>query len=177
MVNCPRCGIQLPEDEDLRFCPNCGLRISRKPSIEDHSVTRILTAGLFGAFLSVMINSLSPMGNLYFLPSFLSSIFIIYLYKVNNIKEALAIAFAIYLFADGVIAALILGYCYFNHEPYSKMIEGWIPELWEVLLYTLNPVSAFLAGYIGARLTSRAKEVTTRIPERRGGPGGVIYSS
>ncbi|MEM2938786.1 MAG: zinc-ribbon domain-containing protein [Candidatus Bathyarchaeia archaeon] len=29
MSHCPKCGIRLPEDEDARFCPNCGAPISR----------------------------------------------------------------------------------------------------------------------------------------------------
>ena len=29
MSYCPRCGVKLPDDEDVRFCPNCGTPITR----------------------------------------------------------------------------------------------------------------------------------------------------
>lgn len=29
MPYCPRCGIKLPDDEDTRFCPNCGAPVTR----------------------------------------------------------------------------------------------------------------------------------------------------
>lgn len=175
MPRCPKCGAQLPLDENLRFCPNCGSRIRLRP----HGVTaaiRDLSIGIFGAFLSTMIFFLSPPRiNLYFLPSFLSTIFVIYVYRINDIKDALIVASSVYLFTNGILGAAILGSCFMEGIPYNT---NWIPQLWEVILYTFEPVSAFIAGYIGVRLSPAKKEERVLVPtsdEKEERLGGVVY--
>jgi len=69
MPYCVRCGIKLPEDEEVRFCPNCGAPVSFKPqqyikkrretrrSLQTASrKTRFLTF-LFALFLCVAVTS------------------------------------------------------------------------------------------------------------------------
>ena len=176
MPYCPNCGAKLPEEEEVRFCPNCGapVRVISRPTYEiRRSVTRFVAASLLGAMISVMIASSSTV-NLFFLPSFIASVIVVYLYRMSRFEESLVTSLAIYLFADGIMAVTILGYCYMLQTPYATFIEDWVPELWEVLLYGLNPVSAFVAAYIGMKISPRRRRMPT-VPER--GRGGVIYLS
>ncbi len=174
MPYCPNCGAKLPEEEEVRFCPNCGapVRVSKLTYEIRGSVTRLVTASLLGAMISVMITSSSSV-NLFFLPSFIASVIVVFLYKMSRFEESLITSLAIYLFADGIMAATILGYCYMSQTPYAEFISGWVPELWEVLLYGLNPISAFVAAYIGMKISPRRR--MPAVPER--GRGGVIYLS
>ncbi|RLG98793.1 hypothetical protein DRO29_00105 [Candidatus Bathyarchaeota archaeon] len=176
MPRCPRCGTPLPKDENLRFCPNCGTRIKFRP-VGMNLVMKDLSAGVFGALISVMIFILSPPEvNLYFLPSFASAIFVIYIYKVQEIKDALIVAFTVYLFANGILGGLVLGTFAMAGEPYNT---HWIPQIHDVILYSFEPVSAFIAGYVGlrispARVEERAPIAATEREERL---GGVVYAS
>jgi len=176
MPQCPKCGVQLPEDENLRFCPNCGARIRLRPAGMT-AVMRDVSIGIFGAFLSAMILLLSPPRiNLYFIPSFLSAILVIYLYRINDIRDALIVAFSVYLFTNGILGAAILGSLYLQGMPYNT---DWIPQLYDVILYTFEPISAFIAGYIGVKVSPARKEEKVLVPtteEKEERLGGVVYS-
>jgi len=170
MPYCRSCGVQLPEDATV--CPNCGRPVEVKaqftPDIRKTAL-RYLVIGLIGAFLSVAISFFSSV-DLYFIPSFVASIFIIYTYRINELKESLIATFAVYVFADGILGTLVLGQYYILNETIIFM-----PGFWDVVLYPFNPISAFIAAYIGVRISPKRKEEPVLVP-RRGeeGPGGVV---
>lgn len=175
MPYCRNCSAPLPED--AVFCPSCGakteVRAQFTPDIRE-TTGRYLVIGLVGAFLSVMISSFTSTANInmYFIPSFVSSIFIIYIYKVNDFREALIAAFMVYLFADGILGTLVLGQYYWMHEEI-----GFTPEFLDVLLYPFTAISAFVAAYIGIRLRPKGREEPFSVSHKREeGPGGVIYN-
>jgi len=173
MPYCQNCGTQLPED--ARFCPNCGAPVRLKPQVTPEAketALRYIVVGLLGAFLSVLISSLFNVNvNLYFIPQFIASIIIIFAYRINDFKDSLITAFTIYLFTDGIIGGLVLGYSYVFHVPYEII---WMPKIWEVILYAFTPISAILAAYIGVKISPKKKEPILLPPKRREGPGGVI---
>jgi len=173
MPYCRNCGAQVPVD--AMFCPKCGAPVEVKPQLKPdtrETALKYFVIGLIGAFLSTMISTFSPGIDLYFLPSFVSSIFIIYVYRVNEFKESLIATFVVYLFADGILGTLVLGQYYFLNETIAIT-----PQLWDVVVYPLNPVSAFIAAYIGARVSPRRREEHVLVPyKREEGPGGVIYN-
>jgi len=176
MPRCPKCGTQLPADENLRFCPNCGTRVKFRPK-GMASAMRDVSVGIFGAFISAMIFILSPQRvNLYFFPSFASAVFIIYIYRVREIKDALIIAFTVYLFTNGIMGSLVLGSFYLEGRPYNT---NWIPQLQDVILYTFEPISAFIAGYVGVKISPSRREETAPVvaPESEERLGGVVYAS
>ncbi|MCS7120650.1 MAG: zinc ribbon domain-containing protein [Nitrososphaerota archaeon] len=181
MGYCENCGFPLPEGAE--FCPSCGIRIRRKSeaAYSGENLARILQSGITGAFLSLLIIYLVSAftnADLYFLPSFLSSLLIIYFYRVRRFDEAVCISLAIYLFAEGMIAGLNLGYLYSNGIPLAEVYGDYVPTIVDVIMYASNPVTAVIAGYLGARLSfgSQPREATPVTVEGRREPGGVIYS-
>ena len=159
--------------EEAAFCPNCGAPAEEKASApsqpleEARGVEELLKAGALGIVLSVAMNVLSP-ANLYFLPSFLASLVAVYAFRIQRLGESLATAFMIYLMTDGILGTLILGMFYYTNTPFEI---SFVPGLWEALSYTISPITAFFAGYVGAKVFPK------RPPRKeREGPGGVIYS-
>ena len=162
--------------DDALFCPNCGRPVEEKTSASlslKEITVRYIIIGLIGGFLSITISSLLNT-NLYFIPAFLSSILIIYMYRIRDFKDSLLAAFSIYLFYDGILGGFILGYSFISNVPYEMV---WLPKLWEVILYASSPISAFVAAYIGVKITPEKKKAPVVLPPKGGKPqGGVIYS-
>ena len=180
MSYCDGCGFLLPDGAE--YCPNCGSLVKKKTEVPVPSAAalgRILQAGVIGAFLSILISSFSPPGlYLYFIPSFLSSLVAIYLSRARRLVEAVAIALTVYLFADGISTGLTLGAFYAEGISLSDAYAGYMPTLLDIIMYSADPVTAVVAGYIGVRLTTRGQPRTPPpiTYRRRKEPGGVIYS-
>ena len=181
MSHCKNCGFPLPEGAE--FCPNCGARVEKKPKpqkVSLMSIGKIIQAGILGAFISVMVSSLSPPGiQLYFLPSFLSSIIVIFLFKARRLEEAVSIAFAVYLFADAILGGIIFGSVYVEHLSLSEVYRGYMLTLFDIVMYVFNPVSALIAAYVGSMLTGgtevKTEEESSYRAREEKEPGGIIY--
>ena len=186
MASCEKCGFPLPEDAE--YCPNCGspVRRAHTPSrVALMSAGRILQAGILGAFISVMISSLAPPRvQLYFIPSFVSSLLVIFLFRTRRFEEAITISFAVYLFSDAILGGIIFGSLYIKGISLSEAYRGYMLTFLDVAAYVFNPVSALIAAYLGNRIAlsmigeSGEYERTAEqyASEEAGGPGGVIYS-
>jgi len=180
MAYCDSCGFQLPDGAE--YCPNCGSPVGKRTEVRAPSsaaIGRILQAGVLGAFLSLSISFFSPSGlDLYFIPSFFSSLVAIFMFRARRLGEAVTVALTVYLFADGILTGMMLGTVYVEGISLSDVYAGYVPTLVDVIMYTADPVTAVIAGYIGVRLTSRGQvrqppPITYR---RKQEPGGVIYS-
>jgi len=180
MSYCDKCGFSLPDGAG--YCPNCGSPVKKKTEVyvsSGVSIGRILQAGIMGAFISVMISSFSPPNiDLYFIPSFLASLIAIYLARARKLEEAVAIAFTVYIFTDAIIACIFLGTFHFQNVPIAEAYGNYVPTLVDVVMYTINPITAIIAGYIGTKLTAKMQvrgppPITYRRKEE---PGGVIYN-
>jgi hypothetical protein len=180
MINCKNCGHKIPDIAE--YCPNCGESVMKKiekdkPSLQ--VVLKIFQAGILGALISIMILSFSPVGlDLYFIPSFFSSIIAIYLNKPRRMDLAISIALAVYLFTDGITAGISLGTLYLQDISLAEAYGNYVPTLVDVILFTASPVSAIAAGYIGNRLTSKPQKEKYQ-PfnyKRRDKSGGIIFS-
>lgn len=173
MPYCRNCGTEMPED--ARFCPSCGATVEAKtPTTPEaaENIFRYVVVGLLGGFLSVMITLFSGETDLVFIPSFVASIIVIFMYRISELKDSLIASLSIYLFAEGILGALVLGYSYAFQTPYEVI---WEPQIWEVALYSFTPISAILAAYIGVKMGPKKKEQVVVSSRRREGPGGVIY--
>ena len=186
MRSCEKCGFPLPEDAE--YCPNCGSPVMRMHGFSRAalmSAGRILQAGILGAFISVMISSLSPPGvKLYFIPSFVSSLLVIFLFRPRRFEDAMTISFIAYLFSDAILGGMIFGSLYMEGISLSEAYRGYLLTFLDVAAYAFNPVSALIAAYIGNKIASgmigesREYEGTAEqyASEESEGPGGVIYS-
>jgi len=120
---------------------------------------------------------------LYFIPSFLASLIVIYLSKTRRINEAIAIALAVYFFTNTIGVVINYTILYFNNEspltnPEFREILAEVPTLLDVIMYAADPLTAIAAAYIGVRLPSKTpvKEGPPVGYRREEEPGGVIYS-
>jgi len=126
-----------------------------------------------------MISSLAPQYlDLYFIPSFLSTLITIYLSRSRRLVEAVAIALAVYVFADAIAAGVTLGFLNSQGMSLSEAYGNYVPSLLDVVMYSASPITAVVAGYIGFRLAPKPSvregpPVTYRKEEE---PGGIIYS-
>ncbi len=178
MTNCSKCGFKLPNG--AVYCPNCGAPIKKiqeqhVSTIAAPSVANLIRLGILGTFLSVMISSFTSSVDLYFLPSFISSLAVIFFSRTSRFRDAIIIAMTTYLFTDAVAAGITLGYlCAFN-EPIASLYGNYIPTLLDALMYSISPITAILAGYIGSKLLSRRRgDIYTQKRTRTGPP--VVYS-
>lgn len=174
MPYCRDCGTEMPEE--ARFCPSCGATVEVKtpatPEVAE-MMFRYVVVGLLGAFLSVMITVFIGNVNLFFIPSFVASVIVIFMYRISELKDSLIASLTIYLFAEGILLTLELGFIYASGTPYKIEL---LPEIWEIGLYSFTPISAILAAYVGMKIGPKKKEKVLISPRRREGPGGVIYS-
>jgi hypothetical protein len=112
---------------------------------------RGIHAGISGFFLAIIMN-LFTSGLLYFIPSFLSAILIVYVYRLETLKESLVAAFMTYTFNDGILGTIVLATCYLESRPYEVSVNIWL------VLYPLaNALTAIIAGYVGIWLVQKMK--------------------
>jgi hypothetical protein len=116
---------------------------------------RSITAGITGFLVAIAINVLSPV-NLYFLPSFLVSILIIYYFRLGTLREGLVAAFMTYIFTDGVYQT-IAGAIYYNQQ-YSFHVDAWT-----VVSPIVSAITAVIAAYIGV-LFAKARKPAEELP-------------
>ena len=177
MTKCSKCGFELPES--AVFCPNCGAQVKRaeeKYSAPSESILNPIRLGLLGAFLSIIILMFAPSVDLYFLPSFVSTLAVVYFSRTRRLRDALIIAMTTYLFTDAVTGGLTLGYLYASKQPIALLYGEYVPTLVDVVMYFISPVTAIIAGYIGWSIAPRRREAGyTYIRDRWLGPA-VIYS-
>jgi hypothetical protein len=178
LSNCNECGFPLKYYGD--YCPNCGASIKKKeislPSFVN--VWRILQAGLLGAFLSTTILYFFPGVNLYFIPSFISSLAVIYLFRPRGLYESIAISLAVYLLADGIWGGMFLGTYHLQNISLADVYGNYVPTLADVIFYVSNPITAVIGGYIGSRFISKPKYKMTPPygNKRRQERGGIVYN-
>lgn len=120
----------------------------------------ITKAGIAGFVIAVVIDIFSPL-DLLFVPPFVASIIAIYFFELKTVKHAVLVAFIIYIFPDwmwgsiGVVALLISG-----------VSITYTVDIWLTLNQVLAPITALLAGLVGAELAERKRRATTlpRLP-------------
>jgi len=165
MSFCPRCG-QLVQ-EDVVYCPNCGAPITQQPQGSQptslsHALTRAeehvqkvgpsIKVGVSGFLVAVILNLISPV-YLYFIPSFLATILVIYLLRLESLKDGLIASFITYIFTDATLNTMVSLSFYLANEPYTFIVN-----MEAVLSPIISAVTAFLASYIGVWLVQKAEK-------------------
>ena len=113
---------------------------------------RSISAGILGIVLTVAVNLFSPI-YLDWAPAFVISIFAIYVYRLNTIKDGLITALLTYVVSNGILGTLTLAVFYASNEPYPAFTV----DPYTMLSPILTATSALLATYIGVGL---AKKIT-----------------
>lgn len=105
-----------------------------------------------GFVLAIIINLLSPV-YLYFVPSFIASILLIYIFRLRTLKDGLVAAFMTYIFNDGILGTIDLATLYLLNEPYPSF------NVDILLLFSpiVEAVTAVIAGYAGVWLVQKLK--------------------
>ena len=111
-----------------------------------------IKAGIVGFFLSFAANALLPV-YLYFVPSFIVAILVIYFYRLATFKDGLVAALMTYLFSDLILGTIDLAASFVVNEPY--------PSFDVDVLLMLSPlgeaVSVVIAAFIGMWLVQKSK--------------------
>jgi uncharacterized membrane protein YfcA len=123
-----------------------------------------IKAGVYGFLLALVIDAFSPI-YLYFIPSFLVAIFVIFVFRLGTLKDGLVATFMTYLFSDGVFGTIVLATYYFENEPYPSYNVDVLTALYPMV----SAATAVIAGYIGVWLAQKRKppqEFPTPIPQQ-----------
>ena len=179
MANCSKCGFKLPEG--AVYCPNCGAPVKRFQErhvtvIPAPPVASLIRLGILGTLLSITISMFTSSVDLYFLPSFISSLAVIFFSRTNRFRDAMIIAMTTYLFTDAIAAGLTLGYLYAFNEPLASLYGNYVPTLLDVLMYSISPITAIIASYIGSKLSLRGREEVYVHGEEKRPSSTVVYS-
>jgi len=174
MIFCPKCGTQIKEN--VSFCPNCGealkkqlqlspsginqgistgIEVSSKQAMLTTDLFRSLKAGVYGVLFSLSVNLFSPI-YVYFLPSFLAVILVMYLFRVGTLKDGLITAYTTYIASDSILSTLGLALLFSENGSYV-----WGGTIWDVFLPIVNLLSALIAAYVGVLIVRKRKSVKT----------------
>jgi len=110
-----------------------------------------IRAGISGFILAIIINLFSPIA-LFFIPSFVAAILIIYIFRLETFRDSLVAAFMTYIFTDGILGTLILATLYLENKPYELTVDIWL-----IFSPIVSAVTAVIAGYVGVMLVQRMK--------------------
>ena len=164
------------------YCPNCGSSGEQKQEIRTEwgrAIFDFLKIAIPGAILSITIILFSAPLDLYFIPSFVASLIVVYLSRTKKIEYAIVISAIVYLLTDGIINGTNLAILYLNNQSFADYPEivNKVPTLLDVLMYIISPITVFVAAYLGSRFSPKIanKPMYSHKKDEGSGPGGVVY--
>jgi len=113
---------------------------------------RCIRAGIYGALISLLCGLF--FSDLYFIPSFLATILVIYVSRLLTLREGLVTSLMTYFFSDGFLTTIAAAIYFGTNEPYVLTIDIWV-----VILPLVSTFSAIIAAYVGVRLAQKVKPV------------------
>ena len=111
-----------------------------------------IKAGISGFVLAIIINLFSPVF-LYFVPSLLAAILVVYVLRLGTFKDGLVAAFMTYIFNDGILSTISLATFYAENKPYPAFSV----DVWTMFSPVVEAVTAVIAAYVGVWLTKLRK--------------------
>lgn len=115
---------------------------------------KCIKAGVFGTSLAIIVNLFSPV-YLYFVPSLLVAIFVVYVFRLETLKDGLVTVFMTYIFNDGILTTASLALLYLTNESYPSITI----DTWVILSPIVSAASAVIAAYIGVWLAKTRKPI------------------
>jgi hypothetical protein len=113
-----------------------------------------IKVGIVGTMLAVIVNVANPF-YLSFLPTFTIAILIIFIYKLNTLKDGLIAALIIYIFSEGILTTLYAALLYVAHQPYPAVTI----DLTIILSPALSAISAVVVAYMGVWLARKRTQL------------------
>jgi len=117
---------------------------------------RSIMAGISGFLLAIAINLFSPV-YLYFIPSFLVAILVIYYFRLGTLKDGLVVAFMTYIFNDGILNTYALA------TYYNKQYPAFHVDVLTMVYPIVSAVTAVIAAYIGVKF-AKARKPAEELP-------------
>jgi len=117
---------------------------------------RSIRAGISGALLAIVIELFLPvdLGFFDFLPSFFAAVLIIFIFRLEALRDGFVATFMTYVFEQGIVGTLGLATYYIENKPYTLTVD---------ILLVFSPIvtsiSALIAGYAGVRLVKKMKPI------------------
>jgi hypothetical protein len=123
----------------------------------DQSIKAGILGTILTVFVSITIYVPSPFD---FLPIFIVSIFIVYIFRLSTLKDALLAVFMTYVFNNGILGTLTLAIYYTNNEPYTFPVDPYT-----ILSPIITSISVIIAAYIGVWLAKKRAPPPQKQPQ------------
>lgn len=126
---------------------------------------RSIRAGISGALLAIVIELFVsiPIVFFSFIPPFLAAIFIVFIFRLEVLKDGLVAAFMTYILNEGILGTLSLVTFYITNpnQPYPSFNV----DILTVFYPIVTSITALIAGYVGVRLAQRMKPIHELQPQ------------
>jgi hypothetical protein len=118
-----------------------------------------IKAGIIGTVLAVIVNISLPV-YLSFAPTFIIAILVVYIFRLDTLKDGLVAAFMTYIFNEGILTTIYLALLYAANEQYPALtVDPYI-----MLSPILSAISTIIAAYIGVALAKKRPQPPTKTP-------------
>lgn len=115
----------------------------------------VLKAGIAGVAIAFVITLFFAQENLYFIPSFVASIVVIYLFELKATKDAVLAAFITYIFTDWIFNGIPILLSMNETFTFTFTVDAWM-----VIGQLFAPITALLAGLCGAEMAKTRRRTT-----------------
>lgn len=115
----------------------------------------VLKAGFAGVIIAFVITFAFFEFNLYFFPSFVASLIVIYFFELKSTKDAVLAAFTVYIFTEWILSSL--SFLVSIGQTFTITVDDGM-----VLGQIFTPLTALVAGFIGAEFAkTRQRTIST----------------
>jgi hypothetical protein len=114
----------------------------------------VLKAGIVGVIIAFAITF--SLGDLYFLPSLVASLIVIYFFELKATKDAMLAALIVYVFTDWILNGLTAPLSI--NERFTITVDVGM-----VLNIVLTPLTALVAGFVGAELAATRRHTAAAL--------------
>jgi len=118
----------------------------------------VFKAGIAGVIIAFAITFVFFQFNLYFFPSFVASLIVIYFFELKSTKDAVLAAFIVYIFTEWILSSL--SFLVSIGQTFTITVNDGM-----VLGQIFTPLTALVAGFIGAEFAkTRQRSILTLQP-------------
>jgi len=116
----------------------------------------VLKAGFAGVIIAFVITFAFFQFNLYFFPSFVASLIVIYFFELKATKDAVLAAFIVYIFTEWILSSL--SFLVSIDQTFSITVDAGM-----ALGQISTPLTALVAGFIGAEFAKTRRHIISTL--------------